>query len=158
MSSVSSSSSVWCLCCWLGCRSPVGSRGSCWLFEPAVYEIAFHSIPYRGIFRYGKPGDVARDGHPPISWLVFLVCCDLFAWLMLLGSVGDELGATVSVVLRNHHCLPPVDLALPGNPRRDSVCCWQVARFVCCSLYVVDRPTVPARLLECLLGGFRCRR
>ena len=36
-------------CCWLGGRSRVGrGRGSCWLFEPAVHELAFHSIPLRG--------------------------------------------------------------------------------------------------------------
>ena len=36
----------------LDCRSRVGrSRGSCWLSEPAVHEIAFRSIPFRGVFR-----------------------------------------------------------------------------------------------------------
>ena len=44
-------SRVRCLlvCRWLGCRG----RGSCWLFEPAVYEIAFHSISLRGVFCCG---------------------------------------------------------------------------------------------------------
>ena len=50
------------MCCWLGCRSRVGrSRGSCWLLEPAVHEIAFHSIPFRGVFRSGEPGRAARE-------------------------------------------------------------------------------------------------
>ena len=68
------------------------------------------------------------------------------AWV----PVGDELGPTVFVVLGNHRCLPPVDLALPENPRRESVCCSQVVRFVSCSLDVVD-PRF-ARFLDCLLG------
>ena len=41
-------------------------------------------------------------------------------------------------MLGNHPCLLPVDLALPESPRRDSVCCQQVVRFLCCYLHVVD--------------------
>ena len=34
---------------------------SCWLFESAAYEVAFHSIPFRADFRRGEPGQVARE-------------------------------------------------------------------------------------------------
>ena len=42
------------------------------------------------------------------------------------------------MVLGNHPCLPPVILALPEDPPRDSACCKQVVRFVRCSRYEVD--------------------
>ena len=38
----------------------------------------------------------------------------------------------------NHPCLPPVNLALSEDRRRDSACCCQVVRFARCSRYVVD--------------------
>ena len=36
-------------------------RGSCWLFEPAVHELAFHTIQFRNVFRCGKPSHAARE-------------------------------------------------------------------------------------------------
>ena len=50
------------VCCWLGCRSRDDrGRGSCWLFEPAVYNIVFPSIPFQTVFRRSEPGHVARE-------------------------------------------------------------------------------------------------
>ena len=49
---------------------------------------------------------------------LFLV--PFFAWLI---PVGAKFGPAVFVVCGNHPCLPPVNLALPEDPRRDSACC-----------------------------------
>ena len=82
--------------CWLGCCSRVRrGRGSCWLFELVVNEIAFHSIPFRVVFRCGKESHVTREvvvvsvGSVrlqggvevvlPFHWTLLLVCGDLFA-------------------------------------------------------------------------------
>ena len=111
-------------------------RGSRWLFESAVYEVAFHSIPFRPVFHRGEPGHVAREivvVSVGSVWLkvgveVVLPSLDwssLFAVTFLLGwycrvPVGDELGPTAFVVLGNHPSLPPVDLALPEDLRRSA--------------------------------------
>ena len=74
---------------------------------------------------------------PSLGWsssfaVTFLL--DRYCWV----PVGEELGQTVFVVLGNHLRLPPVDLPQPQNPRRDSVCCQQVVRVVCCCFCAVD--------------------
>ena len=71
-------------------------------------------------------------------WPVFLVSDASFCLVDAPGLHLDKLGSTVFVVLGNHPCLPPVDLAVSENPRRDSVCCLQVVRFVRCSRHAVD--------------------
>ena len=58
----------------------LGSRAG--LFEPAVYEFAFHGIPFR--FRSVEPGHVAREVVlPSLGWSSFV--CGIF---FLLGSYG----------------------------------------------------------------------
>ena len=58
------------------------------------------------------------------------------------------------MVLGNHPCLPPVDLALPENPKW--FCLLLASRPLCVLLSLCSRPTVLARLLDCLLGFRRC--
>ena len=69
----SESSSFWSRTLFARVLLVVCCRGSCWLFEPAVYEISFHRIPFRGVFRCGKPGSVwlqvgVEVVLPPLGW------------------------------------------------------------------------------------------
>ena len=66
----------------------LGSRAG--LFEPAVYEFAFHGIPFR--FRSVEPGHVAREVVlPSLGWSSFV--CGIF--FCLVHMVGFQLERTL---------------------------------------------------------------
>ena len=60
--------------CWLGCRRRGDrGRGSCWLFESAAHEVAFHGISVRIVFRGGEPCHVmSLAKSSSMSWPVIL--------------------------------------------------------------------------------------
>ena len=84
--------------CWLGShgRGDRG-RGSWWLFESASYEVTFHSIPFRAVFRRSEPGYVLSTNK--------FICLDRVCYSVRMTAISTRLDTS-------HVRLPPLFCAL----------------------------------------------